>query len=111
MFTQRVQAIGNLGADPEMVALKDGSSFARFSIAVTEKWKDKSGERQERTEWISCEAFVTAPVVEKYCKKGTKVYIEGKLKTRKYTDQNGIERYATAVNVLDVTLIGDSKKE
>ncbi|MDR1907706.1 MAG: single-stranded DNA-binding protein [Holosporales bacterium] len=96
----KVLLIGNLGKDPEFRVTQDGGKFATFSVATSESIKDKNtGERVDRTEWhritVFNEHFVE--VVEKYVKKGSKVYIEGQLQTRKWTDQQGIERYTTDV--------------
>ncbi len=96
----KVTLIGNLGKDPEIRSFQNGGRTAHFSIATTENWKDKqSGERKEHTEWhqvaIMSDGLVT--VAEKYLKKGSKVYIEGKLETRKRTDKDNQERYTTEV--------------
>jgi single-strand DNA-binding protein len=96
----KVTLIGNLGKDPEIRSFQNGGRAAHFSIATTDSWKDKqSGERKERTEWhqvaIMSDGLVT--VAEKYLKKGSKVYIEGKLETRKWTDKDNQERYTTEV--------------
>ena len=96
----KVLLIGNLGADPEIRSLQSGDKVANLSIATSESWKDKaSGERQERTQWhrvvIFNQNIVT--VAEKYLKKGAKVYVEGQLETRKWTDQSGAEKYSTEV--------------
>jgi single-strand DNA-binding protein len=92
--------IGNLGKDPEIRTFQNGGRVANLTIATSESWKDKAtGERNERTEWhrvaIMSDGLVT--VAEKYLKKGAKVYIEGKLETRKWTDKDGQERYTTEV--------------
>ena len=92
--------IGNLGKDPEIRSFQNGGRVAHFSLATTESWKDKkTGERKEKTEWhqvaIMAERLVT--VAEKYLKKGAKVYVKGRLETRKWADKEGIERYATEV--------------
>lgn len=93
--------IGNLGADPEVRSFSNGGKVANIRLAVTEKWKSKDGERKERTEWVS--VTVTGDglvgVVERYIKKGSKIYIQGKLQTRKYTDKDGNDKYATEVVV------------
>ena len=96
----KVTLIGNLGKDPEIRSFQNGGRAAHFSIATSESWKDKdSGERKERTEWhrvaIMSEGLIT--ITEKYLKKGSKVYIEGRLETRKWTDKDGKERYSTEV--------------
>jgi single-strand DNA-binding protein len=92
--------IGYLGKDPEIRSFQNGGRAASMSIATSESWKDKeSGERKERTEWhrvsILSDGLVT--VAEKYLAKGAKVYVEGKLETRKWTDRDGIERYTTEI--------------
>lgn len=92
--------IGNLGADPDIRNLPSGSKVANFSIACTDKWIDKnSGEKREATEWIRVSVFQDGlvRVVEQYLKKGSKVYISGKMKTRKWTDQAGVEKYSTEI--------------
>ncbi|MEL6212557.1 MAG: single-stranded DNA-binding protein, partial [Pseudomonadota bacterium] len=96
----KVILIGNLGSDPEIRQTKDGKPIANFSIATSETWKDRNtGERRERTEWhrIVCFNEGLTRVIEQYVKKGTKVYIEGQLQTRKWQDQNGQDRYTTEV--------------
>jgi len=100
-YLNRAQIIGNLGADPEIRSLQ-GGSVAAFSIATTESWKDKqTGERKERTEWHSVVIYNDGLVrlAETYLKKGAKVFVEGQLKTRKWTDGNGVERYSTEINL------------
>ena len=96
----KVILIGNLGRDPEMRRTQDGRAIANFSIATSESWRDKnSGERREKTEWhrIVCFSEGLNRVIEQYVKKGSKVYIEGQLQTRKWTDQSGAEKYTTEV--------------
>ncbi len=96
----KVTLIGNLGRDPEIRSLQDGNKVANLSVATSESWKDKSsGERRERTEWHRVVIFNERliDVVEKYLKKGAKVYLEGALQTRKWTDQSGAEKYTTEV--------------
>lgn len=96
----RVTLIGNVGKDPEIRAFQNGNRVANFSIATSESWKDKgTGERKERTEWhrISVTNDGLVGVVEKYVKKGSKVYVEGQLETRKWTDQGGQEKFSTEV--------------
>jgi len=93
--------IGHLGADPEVKTFQNGGRIANLRLAVTEKWKNKEGERQERTEWVnvtlSSDGLVG--VAERYLRKGSKVYIEGKLQTRKWQDASGADRYSTEVVV------------
>lgn len=96
----RVTLIGNLGADPEVKSFQNGGKIANLRIATSEHWKDKtSGERKERTEWhtVSIQSDGLVGVAERYLKKGSKVYIEGSLRTRKWQDQSGADRYSTEV--------------
>src|SRR4051812_6625558 len=96
----KVILIGNLGADPEIKRTQDGRPIANLRIATSETWRDKnSGERKEKTEWHRVVIFSEGlcRIAEQYLKKGAKVYIEGQLQTRKWTDQNNIERYSTEV--------------
>ncbi|XHB99174.1 single-stranded DNA-binding protein [Nitratireductor sp. ac15] len=96
----KVILVGNLGADPEIRRLNSGDPVVNMRIATSETWRDRqSGERRERTEWHNVVIFNDnlAKVAEQYLKKGAKVYIEGQLQTRKWTDQNGQERYTTEV--------------
>jgi single-strand DNA-binding protein len=96
----KVILIGNLGADPEIRSFQNGGKVANLRIATSENWKDKNtGERQERTEWHSVAIFSEGliGVVERYLRKGSKVYIEGSLQTRKWQDQSGNDRYSTEV--------------
>ncbi len=91
--------IGNLGRDPETRYTQGGDAVCNFSIACTEKWKDKSGEAQEKTEWVRCVAFGrTAEVAGEYLKKGNVTYVEGRLQTRKY-EKEGQDHYTTEVVV------------
>lgn len=95
----RVILVGNLGRDPETRSSQDGSKIATFSVATTEKWTDKSsGERKEKTEWhrVVCFNDRLSEVIEKYLRKGSKVYVEGQLQTRKY-DKDGQTHYTTEV--------------
>lgn len=92
--------IGNLGGDPEVLSTQDDKTVVRLSIATTETWRDRnSGERKEATEWHRVVIFNEgiAKVAQQYLKKGAKVYLEGKNQTRKWTDQNGAERYTTEI--------------
>ena len=96
----KVILIGNLGKDPEVRRLNSGDQVVSFSVATSETWRDKtSGERKERTEWHNVVIFNEnlGKVAEQYCKKGTKVYIEGQLQTRKWQDQSGADKYTTEV--------------
>ena len=98
----KVKLIGNLGQDPEVKSFQNGGRLANLRIATSENWKDKTtGERKERTEWhtvvINTDGLVG--VAERYLKKGSKIYIEGQLRTRKWQDASGNDRYSTEVNV------------
>ena len=96
----KVILIGNLGRDPEMRRTQDGRAIGNFSIATSESWRDKNtGERREKTEWhrIVCFSEGLNRIIEQYVKKGSKVYIEGQLQTRKWQDQSGVEKYTTEV--------------
>ncbi|MDY7098258.1 MAG: single-stranded DNA-binding protein [Pseudomonadota bacterium] len=96
----KVMLIGNLGADPEVRSFQNGGRVANLRIATSETWKDRNtGDRQERTEWHTVAIFSEGlvNVCENYLKKGSKVFVEGKLQTRKWQDQNGQDRYSTEV--------------
>ncbi len=96
----KVILVGNVGKDPEVRNSQDGAKIVNFSLATSETWNDRaSGERKERTEWHRIVVFNDniATVVEKYVRKGSKVYVEGALQTRKWTDQSGQEKYTTEV--------------
>ena len=96
----KVMLIGNLGADPEIRSFQNGGKVANLRVATTETWKDRNtGERQERTEWHTVAIFSEGlvGVVERFLRKGSKVYIEGQLQTRKWQDQSGNDRYSTEV--------------
>lgn len=95
----KVILVGNLGADPEIRRMQDGKVVANLRVATSETWKDRNGERKERTEWHRVVIFNEglAKVAENYLRKGSKVYIEGQLQTRKWQDQSGQERYSTEV--------------
>jgi single-strand DNA-binding protein len=103
----KVILIGNLGRDPEVRYLPSGDAVANLNIATTEKWKDKGGEMQEQTEWHRVAFFGRqAEICGEYLKKGSAVYIEGRLQTRKYTDKEGIERYATDIRGDRMQMLG-----
>ena len=96
----KVMLIGNLGQDPEVKSFQNGGKVCNLRIATSEQWKDKnSGERQERTEWHSVAIFSEGlvSVAERYLRKGSKVYVEGQLQTRKWQDQQGNDRYSTEI--------------
>jgi single-strand DNA-binding protein len=96
----KVILVGNLGRDPEVKSMQDGRSMVNMSIATSDTWRDRqSGERKERTEWHRVVIFneKLAEVAQKFVRKGSKIYVEGQLSTRKWTDQSGQERYTTEV--------------
>ena len=103
----KVILIGNLGQDPEVRYMPSGGAVANVNIATTEVWNDRqSGQRQERTEWHKVVFFnKLAEVVQQYLKKGSKIYIEGKLQTRKWQDQNGVDRYTTEIVSNDMQML------
>jgi len=104
----KVILIGHLGADPETRAMPSGSSVANLRIATTESWRDKqTGEQQERTEWHRVALFGRlAEIATEYLKKGSQVYIEGSLRTRKYQDKQGQERYSTEIVGNEMHMLG-----
>lgn len=98
----KVILVGNLGQDPEVKSFQNGGKIANLRIATSESWKDKqTGERKERTEWhsVTLQSDGLVGVAERYLKKGSKVYIEGQLRTRKWQDQSGADRYSTEIQV------------
>jgi single-strand DNA-binding protein len=108
----RVQLIGNLGKDPDVRSTSTGSRVANFTLATSRTWNAASGERQEKTEWHNCVAWNAkaggglADVVERYCKKGKQVYVEGELEYRQYQDKEGQTRYVTEIRVRELILLG-----
>ena len=106
----KVILVGTLGSDPETKTFPNGGSLTQFSIATSESWTDKNtGERKEHTEWHRITASNRlGEIAQQYLKKGSKVYIEGKLKTRQWTDQNGQERYTTEISANELQML-DSK--
>ena len=103
----QAQIIGHLGKDPEVRYMPNGNAVANFSIATTEKWKDKAGEAKEQTEWHRVTVFdKLAEIVGMYLKKGSLVYVCGKIKTRKYTDKDGAEKYTTEIHAHEMKMLG-----
>jgi single-strand DNA-binding protein len=103
----KVILIGNLGRDPEVRYMPSGDAVANITLATTETWKDKAGEKQEQTEWHRVAMFgKTAEIAGEYLKKGSQVYIEGKLQTRKWTDKEGQERYTTEIRADRMQMLG-----
>lgn len=99
MSINKVILIGHVGQDPDIRVSSDNKFIANFSLATTEKWKDKtSGQIREETEWHRCVAYGrTAEIIAEYVRKGSKLYIEGRLKTNKWQGQDGVERYTTSI--------------
>lgn len=113
----KVILVGRVGKSPELRTFQDGGRVANFSMAVSEKWKDKnSGEYKEKTEWVNVSVTNSnlVSVVERFVTKGSQIYIEGQLQTRKWTDSNGVDKYATEVVLKpfrgEIVLL-DSKKD
>jgi single-strand DNA-binding protein len=103
----KVILIGNLGRDPEVRYLPDGAAVTNISVATTDTWKDKSGEKQERTEWHRVAFFGRlAEIAGEYLKKGSQVYIEGSLRTRKWQDKDGQDRYTTEIVASEMKMLG-----
>lgn len=100
MSINKVILVGNVGQDPEIRSTQDGREIANFSLATTDSWKDKNtGEKKDKTEWHRIVVFSSglAGIVKNYVKKGSKLYIEGSLQTRKWTDKDGAEKYTTEI--------------
>lgn len=103
----KVILVGNLGRDPEVRYMPNGEAVANVAIATSETWKDQQGQQQERTEWHNVVFYrKLAEIVGQYLKKGAQIYIEGKLRTRKYQDKNGQDRYSTEVIADEMQMLG-----
>ncbi|ADE12194.1 single-stranded DNA-binding protein [Sideroxydans lithotrophicus] len=111
MSVNKVILIGRTGKDPEIRYMTNGEAVANFSLATSENWKDKSGEKQERTEWHNCVAYRRlAEVIGEYIKKGALLYIEGKIQTRKWQDkETGKDRYTTEIIVNEMQMLGSKQ--
>lgn len=108
----KVILVGNLGKDPESRFMADGKAVCNFSIATTDKWKDKSGEQKERTEWHRISVFdKLAEICGVYLKQGSQVYIEGRLQTRKWQDKEGKDRYTTEIMADRMQMLGSKGGE
>lgn len=106
----KVMLIGNLGSDPEMREMGDGTKMAKFSIATTETYKNKQGEKVSNTDWHNIVLWRgIAQVAEKYLKKGDSVLIEGKIKNRSWEDENGVKKYATDIQGDNMTMLGSKR--
>jgi single-strand DNA-binding protein len=107
----KVTLIGNVGTDPDIRSTSGGGKAANFSVATSNVWTDANGQRQEKTEWHRCVAwnagkYTLADIVERYVKKGDKLYLEGELATREWTDKEGVKRYTTEIKVRELLLLG-----
>ena len=108
--------IGNVGQDPEVRSTQNGGRVATFSLATTRTWNGPGGDRQEKTEWHRCVVWNTNPkgqgladVVEKYVKKGDKIYVEGRIEYRQWQDKENVTRYTTEINVREMILLGSPR--
>src|SRR5690349_22354196 len=106
--------IGNLGSDPEVRSTTGGNRVATFSLATSRQWNTPNGEKQEKTEWHRCVVWNTkgsglADVVEKYCKKGDKIYVEGRIEYRQWQDKDNQTRYSTEINVRELIMLGGGR--
>ena len=98
--------LGNVGDDPSIRYMPNGKAVANFTVATSESWKDQQGQKQERTEWHRCTAYdKLAEIIGEYIKKGSKLYLEGKLQTRKWQDQQGQDRYTTEIIVSEMQML------
>ena len=113
MSVNKVVLLGNLGQDPTIRYTAGGAAVTSFSIATSESWKDKStGERQERTEWHNIVMFNRlAEIAGQYLKKGSQIYVEGRLQTRKWQDKNGIDRYTTEIIANEMQMLGGNNQQ
>ena len=106
----KVILVGRLGNDPDIRYTASGSAVTTVSLATSEKWNDKQGQPQSRTEWHRVVFFgKLAEVAGQYLKKGSQIYVEGSIRTNKYTDKNGIERYSTDVNANEMQMLGGNQ--
>ena len=107
----KVVLIGNLGAEPELRAFSNGDPVCNLRIATTDTWKDKaSGEKREATEWHRVVLYrKLAEIASQYLRKGSQVYIEGRIRTRKWQDKNGADRYATEIEAAELTMLGSKQ--
>src|SRR4051794_40316313 len=106
--------IGNLGSDPEVRSTTGGNRVATFSLATSRQWNSPNGEKQEKTEWHRCVVWNTkgsglADVVEKYCKKGDKIYVDGRIEYRQWQDKENQTRYSTEINVRELIMLGGGR--
>ena len=107
----KVILIGNLGADPEVRHMPNGNPVASLRVATTERWKDQSGQAQERTEWHRVSVFgKLAEIAGQYLRKGSSIYLEGSIRTRKWQDKEGIDRYTTEIIAREFTMLGNGRE-
>ena len=109
----KVMLIGNLGSDPEVRSTTGGNRVATFSLATSRSWSSANGDKQEKTEWHRCVVWNVkgtglADVVEKYCKKGDRIYVEGRIEYRQWQDKENQTRYTTEINVRDLLMLGST---
>ncbi|MFM8603387.1 MAG: single-stranded DNA-binding protein [Gemmatimonadota bacterium] len=110
----KVTLVGNVGADPEIRSTSGGNKVAQFSLATSRQWNSASGEKQEKTEWHKCVAWNAkgsglADIIERYVKKGDKLFVEGRIEYRQYEDKDKQTRYVTEINVREVVLLGGGR--
>ena len=110
----KVTLIGNVGADPEVRSTNGGNRVATFSLATSRAWNDASGAKQEKTEWHRCvvwnsKASTLADIVERYVKKGDKLYVEGRIEYRQWQDKDGQTKYSTEINVRELIMLGSGR--
>ena len=110
----KVMLIGNLGNDPEVRSTSGGNRVATFSLATSRSWNDAAGAKQEKTEWHRCVVWNTkssqlADIVERYVKKGDKIYVEGRIEYRQWQDKDGQTRYSTEINVRELIMLGGGR--
>jgi single-strand DNA-binding protein len=104
--------VGTVGKDPELKYFQSGDAYTTLSVATSEQWKDKQGEKQEKTEWHRVKfTRKLAEIVGEYVKKGQLIYVEGRLETQKYTDKQGIERYSTDIVAHEMQMLGGKKQD
>ncbi len=108
----KVILLGHVGQDPEVTTLQSGNKVAKFSLATSESYKDKSGNKVDNTEWHRIEMWEKlADIAENYVKKGSTIYVEGKIKTEKYTDKDAVERTIVKIRATSLTLLSGNKQE
>src|SRR3954462_10888320 len=107
----KAMLIGNVGQDPEIRTIPSGARVAQFSVATSRRWNDKSGQQQEKTEWhriVAWEKLVD--IIERYVKKGDRIYVEGEIEYRQYQDKDGVTKYSTEIRAREVVLLGGKRE-